>query len=168
MAKSKKTESGRTPSGKPAAEPCAGCGETTGQETRRSAFGRFFCSLRCLFRFASRRAGSAVVSGFASLFPLRRGKLRIAGEAVMLTALIVCIIALIRLGRQVDRLNDRIFLAAGPAAEADTSGLPPAEMSPHIQGGMVTRNRIDIDGRADENWILSLSIDDRVDRVTLP
>jgi len=86
----------------------------------------------------------------------------------MLTALIVCIIALIRLGRQVDRLNDRIFLAAGLAAEADTSGLPPAEMSPHIQGGMVTRNRIDIGGRADENWILSLSIDDRVDRVTLP
>ncbi len=88
-------------------------------------------------------------------------------EVALAAGLAFSVIQMFRLNKKVQQLG-KPPAAPGIQAQADTSGLYLERPSAPAKGGMVSTNRIDIAGRAEENRVVMLLADGRPMRVQIP
>lgn len=147
-----------------ATETCHNCDKKICPSCQSLLFGRSFCSLRCILSFVLKRIKQGVLA------PLKWSpgvRFRTGLELIIFVVLLFSLYKLSDLRDQVRSLHTQIFRPV-ETVEPDTTDLKPVEIVQPVKGGMVTSNRFTIHGRAESNWILSLSIDGKLNRVLLP
>lgn len=157
-------------------DTCAQCGKAICYNCRKKSRGKSFCSASCKRKYVFSRITDRLPGMIKKPFQfihdrfvqLRQGSILAILELLILTGLVFCVIQLVRIGQRVQGLDDQIKQAQFRTDVPDTTHLPPAQIATPVRGGTVTSNRIDIRGRAESNWIISLSIDDELRDVQLP
>ncbi|NQT27843.1 polysaccharide deacetylase family protein [candidate division KSB1 bacterium] len=155
---------------------CIHCDKAICYNCRKKAYGKSFCSESCKRNYVFSRMSDYLLGFFVTPLKflkdrfarLRQGSLLAFLEVLILAGLVFCVIQLVRINEQVQELDIEIKRSHVQTDVADTTYLPPVQISAPVKGGMVTSSRIDITGYAESNWIISLSIDDALKEVQLP
>jgi peptidoglycan/xylan/chitin deacetylase (PgdA/CDA1 family) len=159
-----------------ATESCARCGRKICYNCQTRMFGKIYCgpahfflslpkTLLSGFRGFAKAAGKGGVRIYRKMRKMpRHGWI----EAVLALWLVFSLVQILKLRKEVGRLGPG--KAEKPFAEipADTTGISSSKKFIPLKGGMVSTNRIDISGRAEENRMVSLLADGRLLRVLLP
>jgi len=153
---------------------CAHCGRKICYNCQVHFFGKIYCSRFHLLQSLPKNLwtgmtwlGRRIRQGAIWLYR-NRGKVpkRSWVELVLALGLVFFMIQVLRLKQQVGRLArppEKIV-----ETPVDTTGISAAKPFVPGKGGMVSTNRIDISGLAEENRMVSLSVDGRLARVLLP
>jgi len=155
---------------------CNRCGKPICYNCMLEAYGLAFCSIRCVLRHMVKKMGKVffriIVTILKSVFwPLswmRKLNRRSWLELIMGIGLIVCFIFVWKLTHDI-KYMERGLESKGAIEEPEDSVLvrQPVIFQPS-SGGMIYSNSLNISGEADENRIVSLSIDGKLYRVVLP
>ena len=164
-----------------AIDNCAFCGKAICYRCKKRLFGVTFCGFRCAARMALQSAGGSVKKSFRRLLksPKTSKKKKSLREFFIRkrVGMLFDILLLLGLLFSIHRIlkMDKEFKKAGGGsgsalviAPADTSSRKVESVFRPTQGGMITANTLDISGEAEADRIVSLSIDGRLSRVTLP
>jgi len=151
---------------------CEECGKPVCYNCVRKFAGRIYCGWSCAVNAARKRifktlAGLSRPGGplkKAGLWAWKNVRTRRFLEALMALGLVFCLCEIISLNRRIGRSEKGI---AETHAEADSAATAPIQMFQPAKGGMVTKNRIEISGSAEENWIISLSVNGKLKEVML-
>lgn len=159
-----------------ATDTCSQCGKKICYNCTNEVFGQIFCSTQCLAVFLVKgmvkgifRAAKGVVRGI--FWPFRFiGKLSRGGwvELVLGLGLLACFYFLWELAREVKLLEGEVESRETAEGVVDTTQIPPPKIFRPAGGGMVFSNTLNIKGEAEENQIVSLSIDGKLMEVVLP
>jgi peptidoglycan/xylan/chitin deacetylase (PgdA/CDA1 family) len=164
-----------------AIDNCATCGKAICYRCKKRLFGVTFCSLKCALRMAIRSAGGALSEGTRKAakklkgsrkkksirFPFFPRRVGLVFDILLLAGLLFSIQRIMKMGRE---LKTAAGIPGSPLriVPADTSSKEVESVFRPTQGGMVTSNTMDITGEAEADRIVSLSIDGKLSRVTLP
>ncbi|MBN2102654.1 polysaccharide deacetylase family protein [bacterium] len=157
-------------------DSCEVCGKNICYNCLKVFTGRTFCSRKCIRKYALDHIRQffidfSIKTGWIITWPIH-GLLRVQKwrglEWCLVLGLALSIYLNIQLKKELDVLQSVVATGAEGAISIDDKTLPPAHVFKPAEGGMVQSNRIDISGEAEENWIVSLSRDDKVISVKLP
>lgn len=154
---------------------CRQCRTQVCYNCKTTFFDHDFCSKRCLIIFLFKEFGKAVYAVprfilFIIIWPFL--KLKKSGrhglfELGLLAGLAICLLLIFKMNKKIELLNEKNTQII-ELSKADTiSTLQPFISSP-TKGGMVYSNEITIKGQADENNIIALSINEKLQKVQLP
>ncbi len=157
-----------------AAGDCFLCGKTVCYHCTVHAFHKSFCSFHCMMRFVIRALAGGLWKGFKALVT---GTGRLVKnlftpphkhwvEAILALALIGCLYFFWSIRKELAVIRQMGRMEKDEAA--DTSRVAPPKIFEPTEGGMVLLNKIDIVGEAEEDRIISLSINGKLEQVTLP
>lgn len=159
-----------------ATDTCSECKKNICYNCRLELFRNTFCSIKCLMLFLIR----AMVKGISRLIhSLLKGiiwpsqslkKISRRGwiELILGLGLIICTYFIWNLNRKIKRSEVSMPIQEGTGGIPDTTLIQVPQVFKPTEGGMVTSNTLDITGQAENNRIISLSIDGQLNRVTLP
>jgi peptidoglycan/xylan/chitin deacetylase (PgdA/CDA1 family) len=160
---------------------CAFCGKAICYRCKKRFFGVAFCGFRCAARMAFQAAGGAIRNSLRKLSPhpgTSKKKKSVPGRfSWKRIGILFDVLLFLGLVFSIHRIlkMDKEFKSAGGGrgnafviAPADTSSGKVEGVFRPTQGGMVTANALDISGEAEADRIVSLAIDGRLNRVTLP
>jgi peptidoglycan/xylan/chitin deacetylase (PgdA/CDA1 family) len=164
-----------------AIEDCACCGKAICYRCKKRLFGVTFCSLKCALKMAFRSAGGALKSATRKTekkpkgsrkkksirFPFFRRRIGLVFDILLLAGLLFSIQRIMKMGREL-RGAAGVPGSLLKIAPADTSSKEVESVFRPTPGGMITSNSMDIAGEAEPDRIVSLSIDGKLSRVTLP
>ena len=164
-----------------AIDNCAFCGKAICYRCKKRLFGLTFCGFRCAARMALQSAGGAIHNLLRKLskhsktskkkktLPGRffRKRLGMLFDILLLLGLIFSIQRILKMDKEFKKAGGGLGKAL-VIAPADTSSRKVEAVFRPTQGGMVTANMLDISGEAEADRIVSLAIDGRLSRVTLP
>jgi len=143
---------------------CYRCNDLICDECRIAFLGRSFCSLTCLFKAATsslrkKQPGKGRISWLR-----RMPRLSMRGFFNLLIFLILIALwfSLRDLSREVQRLASR------PPQSASAAGERFAASMETLPEAMVTRNRIDIEGEAPDNSVITLQVNGRYAGTQMP
>ncbi len=159
-----------------ATDVCSQCGKRICYNCRIEAFGRIFCSTQCVVAFMLKKMLKTIFSilkGFVKLifWPFRMAvKFSWKNWAVLILGLgvIASFYFLWTLSREIKSLKMRPQEKEIGKVAPDTSKILPPKIFRPTRGGMVFSNILSIAGEADDNRIVSLSINGKLVRAVLP
>ena len=159
-----------------ATDVCSRCGKRICYNCRIEAFGRIFCSTHCVVMFMFKKALKDIFSVFKKLMKLTFWPFRMAAKfswknwAVLILGLgvITSLYFLWTLSREIKSLKTKPPEKEIGKTTIDTSKIPPPKIFRPTRGGMVFSNTLSIAGEADDNRIVSLSINGKLIRAVLP
>lgn len=153
---------------------CSSCGRKICFNCQVRFLGKIYCGRRHLFAALLKSvwsgmvwAGKSVWNGAIRLFRiLRKMPGRNWVEAALALGLVFSLIQILKLKHEVGRFARPPKIVA--ETPVDTTGISAVKPVAAGKGGMVSSNRIDIEGRAEDNRIVSLIVDGKISRVLLP
>lgn len=156
-----------------ASETCAECGKRLCFNCAFHAFDRVFCGVQCIVVYLVRHAVRGVFGLMrwilnVLLLPFRWfGALSRRGwaEAILCVGLIVSFLFILRLKNEIRSIELDV---SEMETVADTTGPAAPVISVPSEDGMITSNTLDVVGEAEDNRMISLSIDGELRRVVLP
>ena len=159
-----------------ATDVCSQCGKRICYNCRIEAFGRIFCSTHCVVVFMLKRASKSIFLIFKKLIALMFWPFRMAAKlslrnwAVLILGLglIVSFYFLWKLSSEIRSLTINSQGKNIVETAIDTSKIPLPKIFRPTRGGMVFSNTLSITGEADDNRIVSLSINGKLVRAVLP
>jgi peptidoglycan/xylan/chitin deacetylase (PgdA/CDA1 family) len=158
-----------------ATDSCERCGRMLCYNCQVRFFGKTYCGVMHLLssipgqarrgiRFFAHNSWKAAMAGFRLTKKMpKHGWI----EIFLALGLAFSAIQVFRLNRKVQQLGKPSGIT-DLKTQADTSGLYSAKPSAPGKGGMVSMNKIEVAGRAEENRIVMLLADGRLMRVQLP
>lgn len=159
-------------------ETCSECKKKICYNCRLDGFGRIFCSGQCLTVYITHELVNGIFGFFRFLFwPITRlKKTTRRGLFELLLALLFLASAYFiwKQSKDIKALQDQMTVERALVAAADTSKLqiseaiPPPKINEPAEGGMVTSTKVDILGEAEDNRIITLSIDKTLIQAVLP
>lgn len=159
-----------------AIDSCAECNKRICYNCKVEAFGLVFCSAQCLLIYASHAfikgifgMAKAIVLGILWTFR-RMGRPSLRGWVVSLlvAGLLVCFFFIWKLSRDVRFMEENGFRPDMTEGVTDTSRILPPKIVEPTEGGMVSATTVDIAGEAEENRVITLSIDGKLEQAILP
>lgn len=155
---------------------CYECGNHICYNCQIDFLGHLFCGFRCLAIFLSKESVNALFILITGLFKLISWPFRSAArvqargwfELTLVIGLMVSFYFIWSLGRQVRQLKFYERQSVRGGFVADSSSVVPPKIFEPSEGGMVYSNTLDIHGEAEENRIVSLSVNGQLRRVYLP
>jgi peptidoglycan/xylan/chitin deacetylase (PgdA/CDA1 family) len=158
-----------------AIDNCASCGKVICYRCRKRLFGVTFCGFRCALRLAVQSSGQAVKKWLGKFSKKKKRRtllflkkrLRTAADVLLFLGLALSFFWIGKLKREI-RVAQGIERRERGIAPEDTSTRSIQSLFQPTRGGMVGSNTLDVSGEAEADRIVSLSVDGRLERVTLP
>ncbi len=158
-------------------ETCSVCDKPVCYNCLHIVLGRNFCSTKCFIFYSLKAIARNTLNAIAFLFHIlfwpfiqlaRHGKKQ-ALHIFFTISILICLFLIIRMNRELRSMQTTILpIDITTEAIVDTTQLPAPRIFEPAEGGMVLNNLITVKGEADENRILSLTVNGELKRVLLP
>ncbi|MBN2029216.1 polysaccharide deacetylase family protein [bacterium] len=154
---------------------CCQCKKYICYNCRLEILGNTFCGTQCFIVFLTRRTirfVSRLVNGLLKgiIWPFQSIK-KCSGrcwfEWILGLGLLVCAYFIWNLNHKIQGYERLTSIQLFEEGVVDTTLIETSQVFTPTEGGMVTSNVLDIEGVAEDNRIISLSIDDQLQKVTL-
>ncbi len=161
-----------------ASDTCSECKKKICYNCRLDGFGHIFCSGQCLTVFVTHEFINGIFGFFRFLFwPITRLKKttrRGLFELILVMMFLASAYFIWKQSQDIKALQTQATVERALIAAADTSitsempEISPPKINQPAEGGMVTTTTVDILGEAENNRIITLSIDKKLIQAVLP
>ena len=159
-----------------ATDTCYQCKKRICYNCKINAFGLIFCGAQCLTVYSAMGLTRIIFTLCKGLimgltWPFRavtKGTGRGWAVGILVLGLLTCFFFIWKLTQDVQSLEDNLRDKMTLEGMIDTTQIPPPTILKPTDGGMVTSTTLDIVGEAEEDRIVSLSIDGKLTQALVP
>ncbi len=155
---------------------CSQCNNPICYNCRLKAFGKIFCGMKCLTTFLIKKFVDGVFLFFsfvlrALIWPFKKLvtiPFRALIELLLFVGLILSFYFIWSLKNNIKAIKSTQKQQSLEISPAETLSVPLPKIFTPTKSGMVFSNTLNIEGQAGNNQIVSLSIDGKLERATIP
>lgn len=159
-----------------ATETCSVCEKPICFNCKHEFLGKHYCSAKCFIFYTLKSTGRYTIQFIQNFFkiifwPLKQifsSEKTNWANFILILCILFCFYFVIKMNREIKTLQSSDNNSTTIPAVIDTTNLPTVQIFKPSEGGMVSSNTITIEGQAEENRILALTVNGKLDRVLLP